>query len=126
MIEKVSKEKHDKLVKKVELIKKTITDWKEILAATKELEYLVLNLSHMLEIMEEIDDIDKEEEAIDRVAKALEAIGIDFNDKLQEKFETDSEKEREFNDDESNRKTETNSEIEKSFKRKTRRIRKES
>ena len=37
MIEKVSKEKHDELVKKVELIKKTITDWKEILAATKEL-----------------------------------------------------------------------------------------
>ena len=92
------------MVKKVELIKKTITDWKEILAATKELEYLVLNLSHMLEIIEEIDDIDKEEEAIDRVAKCLEEYGIGINDEIQEKFETDSEKEKEFNDNELNKK----------------------
>ena len=139
MIEKVSKEKHDELVKKIESIKKAIseklrmfTDWKEVLAANKELvvekgdresiermeEYLNNMLDRVYSI--DLDEIDEEEELIDKVVEGLEIVGIGINDEIQEKvidesiqkvkssdtdneskekFETDSEKEKEFTDE---------------------------
>ena len=48
MTEKDSDEIHDDLIKKVESIQKKITDWKEVLAANKEL------VNNMLEAEEEI------------------------------------------------------------------------
>ena len=105
MTEKDSNETHDDSIKKmVDSILKKITDWKEVLAANKELfsnwleienkiEVLELEvlyvecegrieplneleeyLSNRLKVLEEINDTDEEEAAIDRVVKCLEII----------------------------------------------------
>ena len=98
MIEKVSKEKHDELVKKVESIKKVIsekltmfTDWKEVLAANKELvvakeinresiERREEDLNKILEAVKRLNEIGEEEDNIDKVVEILEDVGIGINE----------------------------------------------
>ena len=98
MIVKDSIELDDnELLKKVELIKKTVTDWKAILAANKlgfkekdELEMIDRMeefMNTILEMLEEIDEIDKEEEAINRLIEMLKGRDEEAEEKSKAEME---------------------------------------